>query len=118
MNKFAVLAALVALTSAHRHHHHRADPYVFVRVADDEPDAGAIAKAAAAEDAAKKEKSEEEAKMAEKDATDKKMAMERVYFDGNAWASEMPEHLLSGSGAAPLKHANLNQMRRLNTELY
>ena len=57
MNKFAVIAALVAFTGAHRPHRHRAaemGPYQFVRVQmrDAEGDAAAAAKTI---DEAKKE---------------------------------------------------------------
>ena len=59
MNKFAVIAALVAFTGARRHHsHHRAaaemGPYQFVRVQLRDPE-GDLAAAAALEDTAKTE---------------------------------------------------------------
>ena len=58
MNKFAVIAALVAFTGARRHHsHHRAaemGPYQFVRVQMGDPEAD-LAAAASLEDTAKTE---------------------------------------------------------------
>ena len=63
--------------------------------------------------AEKKAQEEDEAKMAKREAEDKEFAESHVYFDGNEWTADMPEHLLKGTGAAALKHANLNQVRRL-----
>merc|ERR1711998_345216 len=55
MNKFAIIAALVAFTGAHRpHRHHRAaemGPYQFVRVQMRDPESDLAAAAAATESA-------------------------------------------------------------------
>ena len=147
MNKFAVIAALVAFTGARRHHnHHRAaemGPYQFVRVQTSDPE-GDLAAATAAEDKAKaevdadakadagktpaekaeaadkeaskaqdklggdmatlsaeeQEEAEKEAAKAEEErmakliASNHEYAMSHTYFDGEAWASNMPEEII------------------------
>ena len=74
MNKFAIIAALVAFTGAHRHHsHHRAaemGPYQFVRVQMRDPE-GDLAAATAAADAAKAEVDADAKKEAGKTAAEK-----------------------------------------------
>ena len=72
MNKFAIIAALVAFTGAHRHHHRAAEmgPYQFVRVQLRDP-AGDLAAATAAADAAKAEVDADAKKDAGKTAAEK-----------------------------------------------
>ena len=77
MNKFAIIAALVAFTGARHHHHHRADPYSLVRIRSYD-DAVTVEKAAAAEDAAKKEIAEEEKKSGGKSPAEKSEAKDAV----------------------------------------